>query len=117
MELKEKLLSSFMAFEEQIDVHSELHDVRTTAIKNFEDKITISKNDILEVTDLKNCTKEYFVFNGGGKISNGNNKLELKLINKKDIKNTLVTLNQTTVARPIKINFFGEISYEEFKKN
>ena len=38
MELKEKLLSSFMAFEEQIDVTSELHDVRTSAIKNFENK-------------------------------------------------------------------------------
>lgn len=38
MELKEKLLSSFMAFEERIDVHSELHDVRTNAIKNFESK-------------------------------------------------------------------------------
>ena len=38
MELKEKLLSSFMAFEERIDVTSELHDVRTSAIKNFENK-------------------------------------------------------------------------------
>ena len=90
MELKEKLLSSFMAFEEQIDVHSELHDVRTTAIKNFEDKITISKNDILEVTDLKNCTKEYFVFNGGGLVSGSNHKIELKSINKKDIKNIYI---------------------------
>jgi Fe-S cluster assembly protein SufD len=26
MELKEKLISSFMAFEERIDVHAELHD-------------------------------------------------------------------------------------------
>ncbi|WP_198304428.1 type II CRISPR RNA-guided endonuclease Cas9 [Arcobacter vandammei] len=86
-------------------------------IKNYEDKITISKNDILEISDLKNGTKEYFVFNGGGKISNGNNKLELKSINKKDIKNPLVTLNKSTIANPIKINFFGEISYEEFKKN
>ena len=50
-------------------------------------------------------------------VSGSNHKIELKSINKKDIKNTLVTLNQTTVARPIKINFFGEISYEEFKKN
>jgi Fe-S cluster assembly protein SufD len=33
MELKEKLISSFMAFEERIDVHAELHDVRTAAIK------------------------------------------------------------------------------------
>ncbi len=36
MELKEKLISSFMAFEERVDVHSDLHDVRTNAIKNFE---------------------------------------------------------------------------------
>jgi Fe-S cluster assembly protein SufD len=28
-----KLLSSFMAFEERIDVHSELYDVRTAAKK------------------------------------------------------------------------------------
>ena len=94
-----------------------INEKKVSLIKNFEDKITISKNDILEVTDLKNCTKEYFVFNGGGLVSGSNHKIELKSINKKDIKNTLVTLNQTTVARPIKINFFGEISYEEFKKN
>lgn len=36
MELKEKLISSFMAFEEQIDVHTDLHDVRTNAMRNFE---------------------------------------------------------------------------------
>ena len=94
-----------------------INEKKVSLIKNFEDKITISKNDILEVTDLKNCTKEYFVFNGGGLVSGSNHKIELKSINKKDIKNTLVTLNQTTVAKPIKINFFGEISYEEFKKN
>jgi Fe-S cluster assembly protein SufD len=38
MELKEKLISSFMAFEEKIDVNSDLHDIRTSAIKNFENK-------------------------------------------------------------------------------
>jgi Fe-S cluster assembly protein SufD len=32
MELKEKLISSFY-FEERIDVHAELHDVRTAALK------------------------------------------------------------------------------------
>lgn len=36
MELKEKLISSFMAFEEQIDVHTDLHDLRTHAMRNFE---------------------------------------------------------------------------------
>lgn len=45
MDLKEKLLSSFMAFEERIDVHAELHDVRTAAIKNFENKGFPSKKD------------------------------------------------------------------------
>ena len=38
MDLKEKLLASFMAFEERVDVHSELHDIRTAAIENFENK-------------------------------------------------------------------------------
>ena len=38
MELKDKLLSSFMAFEEKIDFHQELHDMRSQAIKNFESK-------------------------------------------------------------------------------
>ena len=39
MELKEKILSSFMAFEEKItDVNNELHDIRTSAIKHFENK-------------------------------------------------------------------------------
>ena len=45
MELKEKLLSSFMAFEQRIDVHSELHEVRTAAIKNFENKGFPSKKE------------------------------------------------------------------------
>ena len=36
MDLKEKLVSSFMAFEERVDVHSDLHDIRRNALKNFE---------------------------------------------------------------------------------
>ena len=38
MELKEKLLSSFMAFEEHVDVDTDLHNIRTEALKNFEIK-------------------------------------------------------------------------------
>lgn len=34
-----------MAFEERVDVQTELHDVRTLAIKNFEDKGFPTKND------------------------------------------------------------------------
>ena len=43
MDLKEKLVSSFMAFEEQVDVNASLHDVRTMAIKNFETKVFLRK--------------------------------------------------------------------------
>jgi len=61
MELKEKLLSSFMAFEEQIDVHSELHDVRTTAIKNFENKgFPTKKDEAWKYTSLNAILKNDF---------------------------------------------------------
>lgn len=36
MELKEKLVSSFLAFEETIDTKDPIHDVRTEALKSFE---------------------------------------------------------------------------------
>ena len=35
-QLKEKLLSSFIAFEDQKDIDSYVHGIRTKAIKNFE---------------------------------------------------------------------------------
>ena len=36
MELKDKLVSSYMAFEDTVDVNSSVHDVRDEAIKIFE---------------------------------------------------------------------------------
>ncbi len=61
MELKEKLLSSFMAFEERIDVHSELHDVRTAAIKNFENKgFPTKKEESWKYTSLSAILKNDF---------------------------------------------------------
>ncbi|MFV8374953.1 Fe-S cluster assembly protein SufD [Flavobacterium sp. LB1P71] len=61
MELKEKLLSSFMAFEERVDVHSELHDVRTSAIKNFEDKgFPTKKDEAWKYTSLNAILKNDF---------------------------------------------------------
>jgi len=61
MDLKEKLLSSFMAFEERIDVHSELHDVRTSAIKNFEDKgFPTKKEESWKYTSLNAILKNDF---------------------------------------------------------
>ena len=40
MELKEKLVSSFLAFEDSVDVDAYVHDVRSEAIKIFEDKLS-----------------------------------------------------------------------------
>jgi Fe-S cluster assembly protein SufD len=61
MELKEKLISSFMAFEERVDVHSELHDVRTQAIKNFEEKgFPSKKEEAWKYTSLNSILKNDF---------------------------------------------------------
>jgi len=37
MELKDKLLSSYVAFENRVDTNSDVHDIRSTALENFED--------------------------------------------------------------------------------
>ena len=50
-----------MAFEEQIDVHSELHDVRTHAIKNFEKKgFPTKKEEAWRYTSLNSILKNDF---------------------------------------------------------
>jgi Fe-S cluster assembly protein SufD len=61
MDLKEKLVSSFMAFEEQIDVNADLHDVRTSAIKNFENKgFPTKKEEAWKYTSLNAVLKNDF---------------------------------------------------------
>ncbi|MDI1254673.1 MAG: Fe-S cluster assembly protein SufD [Flavobacterium sp.] len=61
MDLKEKLVSSFMAFEEQIDVNSDLHDIRTLAIKNFENKgFPSKKEEAWKYTSLNSILKNDF---------------------------------------------------------
>lgn len=64
MELKEKLISSFMAFEEHIDVDSNLHDLRSAAIKNFENKgFPTKKEEAWKYTSLNAILKnDYTVF-------------------------------------------------------
>lgn len=37
MELKDKLLSSYVAFENDIDTNSDIHEIRSEAFQNFED--------------------------------------------------------------------------------
>ena len=61
MELKDKLISSFMAFEEKIDTSSSLHDVRSTAIKNFENKgFPTKKEEAWKYTSLNAILKNDF---------------------------------------------------------
>lgn len=38
MDLKEKLLSSFLAFEQKVDINTDLHDLRNESLKNFDNK-------------------------------------------------------------------------------
>jgi Fe-S cluster assembly protein SufD len=61
MDLKEKLLSSFMAFEERVDVNTSLHDIRTEAIKNFEAKgFPTKKEEAWKYTSLNAVLKNDF---------------------------------------------------------
>ncbi len=64
MELKEKLLSSFMAFEESVDVNAALHNERIAAIKNFENKgFPTKKEEAWKYTSLNAVLKnDYTVF-------------------------------------------------------
>ncbi|MGH2666570.1 Fe-S cluster assembly protein SufD [Flavobacterium sp.] len=61
MELKEKLIASFMAFEENVDVDADLHGIRTLAIKNFEDKgFPTKKEESWKYTSLNTILKNDF---------------------------------------------------------
>ena len=64
MELKDKLASSFLAFESQIDIDSYVHDIRSEAFKSFEDKgFPSKKEEAWKYTSLNSVLKEdYSVF-------------------------------------------------------
>ena len=54
MDLKEKLVSSFLAFEQEVDTSSELHEVRSKALKFFEDKgFPTKKEEAWKYTSLQ----------------------------------------------------------------
>ncbi|MDH3698118.1 MAG: Fe-S cluster assembly protein SufD [Flavobacteriaceae bacterium] len=58
MDLKEKLVSSFLAFENSIDVDHPVHDIRSEAIKTFEDKgFPGRKEEAWKYTSLKSLQK------------------------------------------------------------
>jgi Fe-S cluster assembly protein SufD len=62
--LKEKLLSSFLAFEQQIDVHADLHNTRTEALQVFENQgFPTKKEEAWKYTSLNSILKnDYTVF-------------------------------------------------------
>lgn len=64
MDLKDKLVSSFMAFENSVDIDAPVHDVRSVAIKSFEAKGFPSKRDEeWKYTSLNTILKhDYSVF-------------------------------------------------------
>ena len=61
MDLKDKLISSFMAFESNVDIENSVHDVRTEAMKNFELKgFPTKKEEAWKYTSLKGLQKTDF---------------------------------------------------------
>jgi len=64
MDLKEKLISSFLAFENEMDLDSPIHDLRSDAIKTFEEKgFPTKKDEAWKYTSLNSILKhDYSVF-------------------------------------------------------
>lgn len=64
MEFKDKLMSSFLAFEEQVDLENDIHDVRNKAIKFFEQTgFPTKKMEAWKYTSLNSILKEdYSIF-------------------------------------------------------
>lgn len=64
MELKDKLISSFLAFENRVDIDSPVHDVRSEAIKIFESQgFPSKKEEAWKYTSLNSILKhDYSVF-------------------------------------------------------
>jgi Fe-S cluster assembly protein SufD len=61
MDLKEKLVASFMAFEENIDIESNIHDIRTAALNTFENAgFPTKKSESWKYTSLNSILKNDF---------------------------------------------------------
>ncbi|MCP1995150.1 Fe-S cluster assembly protein SufD [Flavobacterium sp. HSC-61S13] len=61
MELKDKLISSFIAFEQRVDVNSELHNLRLDALKTFENQgFPTKKDEAWKYTSLNALLKNDF---------------------------------------------------------
>ena len=59
MSLKEKLVSSFLAFENHVDIDSKIHDIRSEAIKTFETEgFPTKKDEAWKYTSLNSVLKQ-----------------------------------------------------------
>ncbi|MBN4070503.1 Fe-S cluster assembly protein SufD [Olleya sp. AH-315-F22] len=78
MDLKEKLISSFLAFENRMDVDTYVHDIRSEALKTFEDNgFPTKKDEDWKYTSLNKVLKEDYTL-----FSNKENDLEYRDIKK-----------------------------------
>lgn len=103
------------------DVKTKINDKFEEELKGKEADLTLYKNDIIKVDNLKDSKTEYYIFNGGGNITATNNKLTIKNINLnsfiktdkkgeiKESKEDNVTPNKTTIISKVNIDFFGNI--------
>lgn len=64
MELKEKLISSFMAFEEKLDLNTDVHNIRSKSFDYFEKNgFPTKKNEAWKYTSLEKLLKnDYSIF-------------------------------------------------------
>lgn len=78
MDLKDKLVSSFLAFENKFDVNDYIHDIRSEAIKTFENTgFPSKKEEAWKYTSLNSILKhDYSVF------TNKENAIEYKDVKK-----------------------------------
>jgi len=59
MELKEKIVSSYVAFENKVDMNSDIHEIRSKALQNFEDLgFPTKKLEAWKYTSLNAVLKE-----------------------------------------------------------
>ena len=64
MDFKEKLISSFMVFEQDIDLSNPVHEIRSKSLKNFEEKgFPNKKQEAWKYTSLAKILKsDYGIF-------------------------------------------------------
>jgi len=78
MDLKEKLLSSFLVFENKVDIDAYVHDIRSEAIKTFEDTgFPTKKEEDWKYTSLNKVLKENYTL-----FSEKENALEYRDVKK-----------------------------------